>query len=79
MSERVEDNMAVLSRSLALWEHIAKVGRELESWSTCSVSELSESLSHLDDSQKTDRRLNEIQACDAHLVHTSNTILYFSI
>lgn len=61
VSERVEDNMAVLSRSLTLWEHIAKVGRELESWSTCAVAELSDSLGHLDDSQRTDRRLTEIQ------------------
>ncbi|RXM34120.1 Nesprin-1 [Acipenser ruthenus] len=62
VSERIDDNIERLSVSLALWEDVLNISDEIDLWSNSSISELSENLSNLSNSQRMESRLVEFQS-----------------
>uniref|UniRef100_UPI00398E76DD nesprin-1 n=1 Tax=Pristiophorus japonicus TaxID=55135 RepID=UPI00398E76DD len=62
VSERLDDNIERLSVSLALWEDVLNISDEMDTWSKGSISELNEMISNLNDSQRTEVRLLELQS-----------------
>lgn len=61
VSERIDENIDLLNRSLTLWEDVRRINEDIESWTSSSVIELNEILNHLNDSQKVSERLSTIQ------------------
>lgn len=61
VSERIDENIDLLNRSLTLWEDVRRINEDIESWTSSSVIELNETLNHLNDSQKVSERLSTIQ------------------
>lgn len=61
MSEKIDDNIERLNQNLALWDDVRKIGDDIESWTSCCVIELNESLNNLNDSQKVSTRLSVLQ------------------
>lgn len=61
VSERIDENIDLLNRSLTLWEDVRRINEDIESWTSSSVTELNEILNHLNDSQKVSERLSTIQ------------------
>ncbi|GCB70374.1 hypothetical protein scyTo_0001262, partial [Scyliorhinus torazame] len=62
VSERLEDNIERLSKSLAMWEDVVSISDQIDTWCKSSTSELNEMVSNLNDSQKTEVRLLEFQS-----------------
>ncbi|GCC32670.1 hypothetical protein chiPu_0011134 [Chiloscyllium punctatum] len=62
VSERLDDNIERLSKSLALWEDVLNTSDEIDAWSKGSVSELNEMIGNLNDSQRMEGRLLEFQS-----------------
>lgn len=61
VSERIDENIDLLNRSLMLWEDVRRINEDIESWTSSGVIELNEILNHLNDSQKVSERLSTIQ------------------
>lgn len=61
VSERIDENIELLNRSLTLWEDVRRINEDIEGWTSSSVIELNEILNHLNDSQKVSERLSTIQ------------------
>ena len=61
MSERVDDNIDRLSKSLAVWEEVRRISDDIESWASSCALELSESLNNLNDSHKMSGRLAVVE------------------
>lgn len=47
ISEKMDSNISLLTRSLELWNDINKMANDIECWSAISVSELSEGTARL--------------------------------
>lgn len=61
VSERIDENIDLLNRSLTLWEDVRRINEDIESWTSGGATELNEILNHLNDSQKVSERLSTIQ------------------
>lgn len=61
VSERIDENIELLNRSLTLWEDVRRINEDIEGWTSSGVIELNEILNHLNDSQKVSERLSTIQ------------------
>uniref|UniRef100_H3A1G7 Calponin-homology (CH) domain-containing protein n=1 Tax=Latimeria chalumnae TaxID=7897 RepID=H3A1G7_LATCH len=61
VSERTDDNIERLSVSLALWEDVLNISDDIDMWSSNSISELSENINNLSNSQKIEAWLVEFQ------------------
>ncbi|RXM34941.1 Nesprin-1 [Acipenser ruthenus] len=74
VSERIDDNIEHLSVSLALWEDVLNISDEIDVWSKSSISELSENLSNLDNSERMESRLVEFQSEVESKEHSLKTL-----
>ncbi|XP_077587652.1 nesprin-1 [Stigmatopora nigra] len=61
VSERVDENHHRLKQTFLLWEDVRQMADDVESWSAGCVTELNESLDHLDDSHKLAAGLTALQ------------------
>ncbi|XP_043917738.1 nesprin-1-like [Protopterus annectens] len=61
VSERIDENIERLRSSLCIWNEIVSIGDEIDGWASSSSAELSENISHLNNSQRVEARLEAFQ------------------
>lgn len=61
MSEKIEEAMDRLRRSLSIWDDILSSKDEIEAWSSNSVSQLAVNTSNLDNSIRDEEFLKELE------------------
>ncbi|KAG2468780.1 SYNE1 protein, partial [Polypterus senegalus] len=59
--DRIDENIERVSVCLSLWEDVLNITDEIDGWSNSSVSDLSENLSNLNNSQRMEERLVQFQ------------------
>lgn len=62
VSERIDDNMESLSSSMALWDDVLKIGDDIDGWSNSTISQMSESISHLNNGQRMKASLERLRS-----------------
>lgn len=61
VSEKIQTNTERLSHCVALWDDLKAMEQDINQWTSCSIAELTDSVTKLSDKERTETQLDAFQ------------------